>query len=63
MTEHYPDSTEWVIKWCNACSRHTKHSVSGGRVGHCMEHEHKESEAARKDREKREALKKQGELF
>lgn len=54
--EHYTTNTESVTKWCNACNRPTQHSVSGGRVGRCMEHqasgESKKQKAAREKREK-----------
>lgn len=47
------------MKFCNACNRLTKHSVSDGRIGRCMEHDAPElskkqqRERARRDRETR----------
>ena len=55
MAEHYPRGTESTLKWCNRCSRITKHAVSDGRLGRCMEHEisgeSKKQKAARERRE------------
>ena len=39
MTEHYTANTESVTRWCNQCGRGTQHTVSGGRVGRCLEHD------------------------
>ena len=39
MAEHYTANTESVTRWCNRCNRPTQHTVSGGRVGRCLEHD------------------------
>lgn len=39
MSEHYTEATESILKWCNHCQRQTVHTVSGGRVGRCTEHD------------------------
>jgi hypothetical protein len=39
LSEHYTKATTETLNWCSHCGRHTKHSVSGGRLGRCMEHE------------------------
>lgn len=39
MAEHYTRNTESVTEWCNRCWKYTQHSVSGGRIGRCMEHD------------------------
>ncbi len=55
MAEHYTSNTESVTRWCNHCGKPTQHSVSGGRVGRCMEHDAPAlSKAQEKRREKRE---------
>lgn len=55
MAEHYPRSTESILKHCNTCGRLTVHPVSGGRVGRCSEHQavgpSKKQQAAQKKRE------------
>lgn len=57
MTEHYTTNTESVLRWCNQCNRLTRHSVSGKRVGRCMEHQaagasqRQQREAERRTRE------------
>jgi ribosomal protein L44E len=38
-TEHYTKNTVAIRKYCPTCNRMTMHSVSGKRVGHCLEHE------------------------
>lgn len=65
MTEHFTRNTlDGVLKNCNTCGRLTKHHVSDGKIGSCMEHnapqESKRQIAARKKRERKE---KQGSLF
>jgi len=39
MTEHYTQATYECSAWCNRCGRVTRHSVSGGRRGACLEHQ------------------------
>lgn len=38
MTQHFTSNTISQARWCNACKRQTQHSVSGNRLGRCMEH-------------------------
>lgn len=56
MTEHYTAATESVFKFCAKCGKLTKHAVSSGRIGRCMEHEaageSKKQTAARLKRER-----------
>ena len=54
MAEHYTANTESVSKWCNACCRMTQHSVSGNRVGRCIEHT--SPKLTKKQQENRERL-------
>ena len=64
MAEHYTRGTESVLKWCNPCARLTKHQVSDGRAGRCMEHEVAgESKKQKAAREKREREAKSPKLF
>jgi len=37
MAQHYTKNTLEATKWCNRCSRKTRHAVSGNRIGHCLE--------------------------
>jgi hypothetical protein len=57
MTEHYTRNTESVTAWCNKCQRETRHIVSSGRRGHCLEHERsgKSKRQEREERKRREA--------
>ena len=64
MAEHYTSNTESVTRWCNHCGRPTQHTVSGGRVGRCLEHDAPTlSKAQRNRREKADAEKKNPRLF
>lgn len=67
MTEHYTANTESVTKWCNHCARSTRHAVSAGRVGRCMEHEApartKQQESRARELADRAEAEKQGDLF
>lgn len=64
MSEHFLRCTESTLKWCNACCRMTKHIVSDGRAGRCMEHESSgESKKQIKAREQREHEAKNPSLF
>lgn len=36
--KHETKNTIEVLAWCNTCNRATRHSVSGKRRGHCLEH-------------------------
>ncbi len=55
MTEHYTAGTESVLAWCNKCGRATRHAVSAGRRGRCMEHEApRETKKQQQARERRE---------
>lgn len=38
MPEHYTLNTLEDTKWCNRCGKPTQHSVSGNRIGRCLEH-------------------------
>jgi hypothetical protein len=38
MPEHYQRWVTETLSHCNTCRRITKHAVSGGRLGHCLEH-------------------------
>lgn len=39
MSHHFTQNTESITRWCGQCGKMTQHSVSGGRVGLCMEHD------------------------
>lgn len=39
MNEHFTESTEYTMGWCNTCKRETRWTVSAGRLGHCTQHE------------------------
>lgn len=39
MTEHFTQNVESYLAFCRKCSRLTRHAVSGGRAGRCLEHE------------------------
>lgn len=57
MTQHYTKNTASVFVYCKTCKRQTRHRVSDGRQGLCMEHEaglSKEQERRRKQREEEE---------
>lgn len=38
MAEHFMRGAAECVAFCNTCMRSTKHAVSGGRRGRCMEH-------------------------
>jgi len=62
--EHYPRSTESVLAWCNTCGRATRHAVSAGRRGRCLEHEApQESKKQQRARQKREREAQNPKLF
>lgn len=64
LAEHFVRGTESFIKWCNKCSRATKHLVSDGRAGRCMEHEPEgESKKQQQARIKREHEERNPKLF
>jgi ribosomal protein L37AE/L43A len=35
--EHMTLNTVSTALWCNKCSKETQHSVSGRKIGHCLE--------------------------
>jgi len=39
LPHHYTKDTTEAPYWCEKCFRITQHSVSGGRLGRCKEHE------------------------
>lgn len=39
MPEHFTLDTESTTRWCNHCEKNTRHAVSAGHLGRCMEHE------------------------
>lgn len=39
MAHHYTHNTESITKFCAQCERSTQHSVTGGRLGRCLEHD------------------------
>ena len=45
MTQHYTKNTTAVLAYCPTCNRKTRHRVSDGRQGSCLEHEAKLSKA------------------
>ncbi len=64
MAWHYTQGTESVTKWCNRCSRHTQHAVSGNRVGRCLEHSAPElTHAQQKSRARQDHQRKNPSLF
>jgi hypothetical protein len=64
MSEHETLATESRLKWCNKCSRLTKHIVSGRRVGRCLEcGPVGESQKQKRNREKRETEARNPKLF
>lgn len=64
MSEHYSKGTESDTRWCTTCHRFTQHSVSGNRLGRCMEHDAPTySKKQIRDRQERERQEKQGDLF
>ena len=63
MTQHYTKNTTAVTAYCPTCNRRTRHRVSDGRQGLCMEHEAKLSKAQEKASEKREEEEKQPRMF
>lgn len=38
MPHHFQKNVTETWHFCNTCGRQTKHSVSDGRLGRCMEH-------------------------
>lgn len=55
MSEHHPRGTESVLKWCEQCCKQTRHAVSHGREGRCLEHDAPaESKRQQRERKKRE---------
>lgn len=51
--EHYTRRTEYVLAFCGTCMRVTKHPVSGGRMGLCIEHGPKAKPSPKGDRQKK----------
>ena len=39
MPEHFQRWVTETVEFCSVCGRQTRHAVSGGRIGHCLEHE------------------------
>lgn len=67
MPHHFQ---KWVTEaevWCNKCERITKHSVSDGRLGRCIEHSVGDKDglsvAQRKRREQQEKEKREPKLW
>jgi len=57
MPEHYTKNTLECTAWCETCGRQTKHAVSDGRRGRCLEHEspqYSKKQLARRERLARE---------
>lgn len=54
MAEHYTRNTESCLAFCPKCGTLTKHKVSDGRRGRCMEHDAGESKKQIAASEKRE---------
>lgn len=50
MPEHHTKNTTGVLAFCSSCNRRTLHSVSGKRIGPCMEHK---PEGMTRDQERR----------
>jgi hypothetical protein len=64
MSEHETLATESRLKWCNKCTKLTKHAVSGRRVGRCMECPAQgPSKKQIRDRQKREEERRNPKLF
>ena len=63
MTQHYTKNTTAVMAYCNTCNRKTRHRVSDGRQGTCLEHEAKLSTAQEKARKKRKEEEKNPRMF
>jgi len=64
MAEHFTRATESTLKWCGRCHRHTKHAVSDGREGRCLEHDApRETRKQQQAREKRERESREPKLF
>jgi hypothetical protein len=65
MSQHYQKWVTETLAWCAQCGRETRHHVSGGRLGHCLDHERRESLTKKQQRaaEQREREKQNPKLF
>ena len=68
MPQHYQKWVTETLAWCTSCGHETRHNVSGGRLGHCLEHgpkanERGENKTQQQCREKRERESKNPRLF
>jgi len=63
MGHHFTKATDRTVAWCSTCGRQTDHAVSGGRLGHCLEHQAQELTKGQQRRRERAAIPKSGELF
>lgn len=63
MTQHYTKNTTAVLVYCPTCNRRTRHRVSDGRQGLCMEHEAKLSKAQERRRKEQEKEEKNPRMF